>query len=483
MTQRLIVKFRPPACRRQSKPESVRERWPRVRLAADSGVALAYVRPMALGAHVVEFDHPVPLSEARAIARRLAGRAEVEYVQPDHHMRAQFVPNDEYVNLQTYLRDNAAGISAFSAWDIATGSANIVVAVVDTGYRPHAAMAGRILPGYDFVSDPIVANDGDGRDADATDPGDWITLTDLTSSHTFDGCDIENSSWHGTSTAGIIAANSNDAVWTAGIDWAAKDSAGARARQVFRRRFRHHRRYRLGGGIERARRPRQSDAGAGHQSEYRRAGRCAPGYQQVIASAFAHGITRAIVAVGGQRRRRRRHQYAVQLSRRYFGGRDQLHRQQSVVQQFGPTITISAPGGDTFGRFRRHRNPEQPWHPGPTADAVAMANGTSFAAPMVSGVIALMLAVAPTLTANEMQCPSRVERQAVSGGLEMHDGELRRRDPRCACRGPCGARRAPCDGKFRRAVVEFARRLRSRLGHQFCASRRSRFSFRGSPTT
>ncbi len=117
-------------------------------------------------------------------------------------MRAQFVPNDEYLNLQTYLRDDAAGISAFSAWDVTTGSADIVVAVLDTGYRPHAAMAGRILPGYDFISDPVVANDGDGRDADASDPGDWITRTDLTSSHTFDGCDVAHSSWHGTSTAG-----------------------------------------------------------------------------------------------------------------------------------------------------------------------------------------------------------------------------------------------------------------------------------------
>ena len=85
------------------------------------------------------------------------------------------------------------------------------------------AMAGRILPGYDFISDPIVANDGDGRDADASDPGDWITRTDLTSSHTFDGCDIENSrAGMAHRPLGIIAANSNDAVWTAGIDWAAK---------------------------------------------------------------------------------------------------------------------------------------------------------------------------------------------------------------------------------------------------------------------
>jgi hypothetical protein len=62
MTQRLIVKFRPPTPGAGIETESVRGAGRVSRLAADSGVALAYVRPMALGAHVVAFDHPVPLS-------------------------------------------------------------------------------------------------------------------------------------------------------------------------------------------------------------------------------------------------------------------------------------------------------------------------------------------------------------------------------------------------------------------------------------
>jgi len=124
-TQRLIVKFHSVPSGPGAATESARGAGRVSRLAADGGVALAYVRPMALGAHVVALDHPVPLSQARAIARRLAGHAEVEYVQPDHRMRAQRVPNDEDLNLQTYLRDSAAGISAFSAWDVTTGSADL----------------------------------------------------------------------------------------------------------------------------------------------------------------------------------------------------------------------------------------------------------------------------------------------------------------------------------------------------------------------
>src|SRR5581483_3636864 len=113
---------------------------------------------------------------------------------------------------------DGAAINAFAAWDITTGSASTVVAVIDTGYRPHADLAGRILAGYDMISDPLVANDGDGRDPDPTDPGDWVSSAD-TASDPFKGCSTSSSSWHGTAVAGIIAANTDNTVWVAGIDW------------------------------------------------------------------------------------------------------------------------------------------------------------------------------------------------------------------------------------------------------------------------
>jgi len=56
------------------------------------------------------------------------------------------------------------------AWDISTGT-GVRVAVLDTGYRPHPDLIGNIIGGYDFISSSTSANDGNGRDADATDTG------------------------------------------------------------------------------------------------------------------------------------------------------------------------------------------------------------------------------------------------------------------------------------------------------------------------
>ncbi|HEX3632260.1 MAG TPA: S8 family peptidase [Casimicrobiaceae bacterium] len=401
MIEKLIVKFRAqPAAEIVS--ESERDRGRVSRLAADRRVPLAYVRPMALGAHVVALDHPVPLSEAHAIAQRLASQADVEYVQPDRRMRAELVPNDQYLNQQTYLRDDAAGISAFSAWDITTGSANTVVAVVDTGYRPHPALAGRLLPGYDFVSNPLVANDGDGRDADPTDPGDWIVIEDLTVSVRFYGCRIQDSSWHGTSTAGIIAANSNDGAWTAGIDWSARILPVRVLGKCYGDDSDILDGIAWAAGLPVPGVPINSTPAQVVNLSLGGYGECTPAYQQVIASAFAHGVTRAIVAAAGNDGTDPSYHTPSNCpgvisvaATNSIGGR-------ASYTNFGPTITISAPGGDTFSGFDGIELLSNLGTHGPTEDAVYVANGTSFAAPMVAGTVALMLAVAPNLSATQV---------------------------------------------------------------------------------
>ena len=77
------------------------------------------------------------------------------------------------------------------------------MAVLDTGYRPHVDLVGNIIPGYDFIISTAVSNDGNGRDPDASDPGDWTAT--------------RNSSWHGTHTAGTIGAVTNNSLGVAGV--------------------------------------------------------------------------------------------------------------------------------------------------------------------------------------------------------------------------------------------------------------------------
>ena len=247
----------PGAAQAPAGPSAVAHARVIVKLEADSALekALADKQPArakALGVRIgVAMLDGAALSEraqvvfadgitSQELARRLSLEADVEYAVPDERRHLLTAPNDPlYANGvggkgpavgQWYLRAPAGAVKSSidvePAWAVTTGSPAVVVALLDTGVRfEHpdlfaVAAGGNLLAGYDMISDPDVANDGDGRDPDASDPGDWVTQAELSQS----GGPLENcadapldSSWHGTQTAGLIGALTNNGIGMASV--------------------------------------------------------------------------------------------------------------------------------------------------------------------------------------------------------------------------------------------------------------------------
>lgn len=173
---------------------------------ANGAPGLRHFRRMSLGADVVRTDRALSREEAVQVMQQLATLPGVEYVEPDLILRPALTPNDPRYAEQWGFSSATAGIRANTAWDVATGT-GIIVAVLDTGQATHSDMTGNVVAGFDFISNITTANDGNGRDANPADPGDWTTGQCGAAS---------NSSWHGTHVAGTVAARTNNGVGVAG---------------------------------------------------------------------------------------------------------------------------------------------------------------------------------------------------------------------------------------------------------------------------
>jgi serine protease len=198
-------------------------------LEAAAGISLQYLRPMGADYHVLKLPQRLPVREVATIANRLTQVEGVAEAEPDRILSLltdsspaapNLIPNDTLWNQMWHLHytpNTSEGINAAAAWNISTGSASTVVAVLDTGILVHNDLAGRTVPGYDFIHDPWTANDGDGRDPNPADPGDWVSANACGFSHP-----AQSSSWHGTHVAGTIGAATNNGVGIAGVNWQAK---------------------------------------------------------------------------------------------------------------------------------------------------------------------------------------------------------------------------------------------------------------------
>lgn len=115
--------------------------------------------------------------------------------------------NDPMSPRQWALWDSDAGINLSGTRTITRGD-GVAVAILDTGYQRHPDFPDNLKPsnspGYDFISSTQASNDGDGRDGDASDPGDWCSGG-------------RDSSWHGTKIAGIVGAVTNNGMGVSSV--------------------------------------------------------------------------------------------------------------------------------------------------------------------------------------------------------------------------------------------------------------------------
>ena len=215
-TDQIIVKWRDGATTSGTRMQ---------KLGASAGLRLRHKQQLAADTEVIQLDRARSAEGMSALLERMAADPDVEYAVPDGRRWAHAVPGDPLFTDQWYFQSaEISATHAQQAWDVTVGSNTTVVAVLDTGVRfehpdlLQLSQAGKLLDGFDFVSQTPFANDGDGRDADASDPGDFVTAADKMQP-AFTTCDQSNSSWHGTRVSSLIAALTNNAEGIAGTGW------------------------------------------------------------------------------------------------------------------------------------------------------------------------------------------------------------------------------------------------------------------------
>ncbi|MCD2463173.1 MULTISPECIES: S8 family serine peptidase [unclassified Streptomyces] len=186
--------------------------------AAKTGEKLSFERRLAGGGALVDLGDSATKQDVTEVMAAFRADPSVASVEPDIRAYAMAVtPNDTDYTKQWDLFEPTGGMNVPAAWDKTTGS-GVTVAVIDTGYAAHSDLATNVVSGYDFISTSADARDGNGRDADAKDEGDW----NATDNECGTGSKASNSSWHGTHVAGTIGAVTNNTKGIAGIAYNAK---------------------------------------------------------------------------------------------------------------------------------------------------------------------------------------------------------------------------------------------------------------------
>jgi serine protease len=297
-----------------------------------------------------------------------------------------------------------------AGWDRSTGASDTVIAVLDTGIIGHRDLDGdgtRVLAGYDFIRDPVTANDGDGRDPDPTDPGDWADPGDPC----FTGDPLtDQSSWHGLSVTGVIAASSDNSTDIAGINFNARllpvrvlGKCGGALSDVADA-------VRWAAGLPVANAPPNPTPARVINLSLTGDGACSSFEQSAIDAAVGAGAV--VVVAAGNEGGDVQSVSPANCNNVIVASSIARDGRVAAYANLGLSVDLVAPGGDDPVPPDPVNNPPNGIltisNLGTTAalaggDALAVIQGTSFSAAQVSAVASLMLALNPALTPRQIE--------------------------------------------------------------------------------
>lgn len=375
-----------------------------------------HLRDTSGGAYIYSIPEPqittLSAEEVRdqtvAAVEQMRLDADVEFAQLNYVMHISRTPNDPWFAQQWHYRNNGSGddespggINLPDTWDRSTGSTASVIAVVDTGILPdHPDIAGsaNLLPGFDMITDPFTGNDGDGRDPDATDPGDGTAAGECRF-----GSPAEPDSWHGTHVAGTIGVGRTDNhQGVAGINWSSRvvpmralGRCGGSIADI-------NDAIRWAAGLPVPNIATNPNPAKVINMSLGASAPCSasPSTQSAINDVVAAGVT-VVVAAGNEASDAANSFPASCNNVITVAASDFNGELVTRYSNFGAVVDIMAPGGNVNADEDNDGNPDGVLSM--VNGGYAFFNGTSMAAPHVAGVAGLLVAQDPTLTPADIE--------------------------------------------------------------------------------